>query len=142
VVVIGIAENIRQEPAKSNGRFALFGHCPGRYDGLVNIEAFAWFAGSTGLMAADVGSELKIAFKDRAALEFGVKKGIVLGTWAPGSLFTFQGFGKDGRELLAALQAEPALRRAVEERFPNATQFHVKSAMKFVRGWKPAADQT
>ena len=107
----------------------------------MNIEAFSWYAGSTGLLAAAEGTELKIAFADRPAVEFGVKKGLVTGTWAPGSLFTFAGFGKDGRELLEALLANPALRKATAARFPNATQFHVKSAWKFVQTWKPPGSE-
>jgi hypothetical protein len=104
----------------------------------MNLEAFLWATGPLDLPHAAPGTPFKIGGKDRPGIEFGLQKEILVGKWTEG-LFVFEGFGKGGEELLTLL-AEPARRRAAEERFPTRTQFHVKSALRFVKEWQaPAA---
>jgi len=100
----------------------------------MNIEAFLWSAASLNLLTAAHG-ELRIGGKDRAAIEFGLRKEIVLGSWNGGMLL-FQGFGPRGEEFVRLALSDPALRRAVEEEFPTATRFHLKAAFRFLEARK------
>ncbi len=97
----------------------------------MNIEAFLWSAASLNLLTAPHG-ELRIGGKDRAAVEFGLRKGIVLGSWNGGMLL-FQGFGPRGEEFVRLALSDPALRRAVEEEFPTSTRFHLKAVFRFLQ---------
>ena len=97
----------------------------------MNIEAFLWSAAALKLLEAAPG-EIRVGGKDRAAIEFGLRKEIVRGSWN-GGMLVFEGFGPQGEEFVRLLLSDPAQRRAIEEEFPTATRFHLKAAFRLLR---------